>query len=67
MNDFVDQFLGFNSATPVTRVVLRYGSGTNVGLFHFMDDLRFAAIPEPASLALFALTSAAAFLFTRRK
>ena len=27
MNDYVDQFLGFNSVTPVTSVRLRYGTG----------------------------------------
>jgi hypothetical protein len=50
MNDYVDQFLGVNSDTPITSVQLRYGSGFNVALYHFVDDFQFAVVPEPAGM-----------------
>jgi hypothetical protein len=47
MNDFADQFLGFNSDELVTSVALRYGSGSDVGLFHYIDDVYFNVAPDP--------------------
>ena len=56
MNDFVDQFLGFTSTVDVTSVQVRYGTGTNVSLYHFVDDVQFgpgmSSVPEPATVAL---------------
>jgi hypothetical protein len=46
MNDFADQFLGFNSDELVTSVTLRYGSGSDVGLFHYIDDVYFNVAPQ---------------------
>jgi hypothetical protein len=51
MNDYVDQFLGFNSDTPVTSVTLRYSPLRDADLNQFIDDVQFA-IPEPAGLVL---------------
>ena len=61
MNDINDQFLGFISDESVTSVNLRYGSGSDVGLFHGIDDVMFnaaAAVPEPGTLALLGLAFA---------
>ncbi|MBC7982937.1 MAG: PEP-CTERM sorting domain-containing protein, partial [Candidatus Obscuribacterales bacterium] len=57
MNDFADQFIGFTSDEVINRVSIRYGSGSNVGLYHFVDDVRFntASVPEPSTLFLFGL------------
>ncbi|MBU2712421.1 PEP-CTERM sorting domain-containing protein [Zooshikella harenae] len=64
MNDFADQFIGFISDEAVTKVTLRYGTGSDVGLYHYIDDLQFNnagttpepdPIPEPGTLGLFAL------------
>jgi hypothetical protein len=67
MNDFVDQFIGFNSDTPVTSVTIRYGSGSDVELYHYIDDFQFS-IPEPSTFILFAfaLLSLCASRRTRR-
>jgi hypothetical protein len=46
MNDFADQFLGFNSTELVTSVTLRYGSGSDVDLFHYIDDVYFNVAPQ---------------------
>ncbi|MGI0119002.1 PEP-CTERM sorting domain-containing protein [Zooshikella sp. RANM57] len=73
MNDFADQFIGFVSDEAVTSVTLRYGTGSDVGLFHYIDDLQFNnagttpepdPIPEPGTLGLFALLTG---IFLRRK
>lgn len=59
MNDFADQFLGFISDQAVTSVTVRYGTGTNVGLFTYIDDVYFnqaqQGVPEPLTLALFGI------------
>jgi hypothetical protein len=52
MNDINDQFIGFISDELVTSVTIRYGSGSNVSLFHAIDDVQFNAVPEPSSLVL---------------
>jgi hypothetical protein len=54
MNDFADQFLGFNSDELVTSVTLRYGSWSDVGLFHYIDDVYFNVVPEPSTALLVA-------------
>jgi hypothetical protein len=67
MNDFVDQFIGFNSNTPISNVRIRYGSTNDVGLFTFIDDVTFshvAATPEPSTLLL--MMSAAVIMVSRR-
>jgi hypothetical protein len=65
LNDFVDQFLGFNSAVPVTHVVLRYGAGSDINLYCVIDDFQFS-IPEP-NTAMLAFASAAIGIATRRR
>lgn len=72
MNDLADQFIGFTSNEMVTSVVIRYGSGSNVGLFHYIDDVRYnvaslTAIPEPGSLGLAGLALAVLGAATRRR
>ncbi|RVT84970.1 PEP-CTERM sorting domain-containing protein [Inhella crocodyli] len=71
MNDVNDQFLGFISDELVTSVTVRYGSGSDVGLFHGIDDVMFnaAQVPEPGSLALggLALLGFAASRKSRKK
>ncbi len=54
MNDINDQFLGFVSDELVTGLSLRYGSGSDVGLFHGIDDVQFNVIPEPSTALLLA-------------
>ncbi len=66
MNDSPDQFLGFNSTIPITSVRLHYGIGSEVGLYQFIDDLRFSPIPEPTGLSWIAVLSAAGVVLTRR-
>ena len=41
MNDFADQFIGFNSDELVTSVTIRYGAGFDVALFTYIDDVYF--------------------------
>ncbi len=48
MNDFADQFIGFNSDNAVTSVTIRYGNGGDVGLFTYIDDVYFN-IPSPCT------------------
>jgi hypothetical protein len=67
MNDYVDQFLGVNSATPITNLQLRYGSGFDVSLYHFIDDFQFSVVPEPAGAVAIAWIIAAAVAFQRPK
>lgn len=58
MNDLADQFIGFVSDEQVQRVTIRYGNGSDVGLYHYIDDVRFnvapagGTVPEPFTLAL---------------
>ncbi|MBS1827322.1 MAG: PEP-CTERM sorting domain-containing protein [Acidobacteria bacterium] len=69
MNDAHDQFLGFNSSEHVTSVVLRYGSGSDVGLFHSIDDVQFNtadSVPEPSTFLLGASSLAALIALRRR-
>ena len=65
MNDYVDQFLGVNSDTPITSVQLRYGSGFDVALYHFVDDFQFAFVPEPAGVVAVAWIFPAALVLHR--
>jgi hypothetical protein len=65
MNDYVDQFLGVNSDTPITSVQLRYGSGFNVSLFPFVDDFQFAIVPEPVGVVAITWAFAAALSLHR--
>ncbi len=58
MNDFADQFIGFNSDELVTSVTIRYGNGSDVGLFTYIDDVYFN-IPAPGALALLGLVGLA--------
>lgn len=70
MNDFADQFLGFTSDQAVTSVKIRYGTGSDVGLFHYIDDVQFnaaAVVSEPAGLALVGSALLIAGLSRRRK
>jgi hypothetical protein len=67
MNDYVDQFLGVNSDTPITRVQLRYNSGFDVSLFHFVDDFQFAVVPEPIGVVAITWIFAAALALRRRR
>lgn len=69
MNDLVDQFIGFVSDELVTSVTIRYGSGTDTGLYTVVDDLYFntaAEVPVPAGLPLL-LTGIAAVGALRRR
>lgn len=71
MNDFADQFIGFTSDELVTKVTIRYGNGSDVGLYTFIDDVQFnvaaAPLPEPASLALAGAAMAAVAFVGRRR
>ncbi len=60
MNDWADQFIGFNSDEDVTKVTIRYGTGSDVGLFTYIDDVYFNEVPEPATLSLLVLGGLAA-------
>lgn len=70
LNDDHDQFLGFNSSELVTSVVLRYGSGSDVGLFQSIDDVQFNTavdeVPEPSTFLLGASSLAALIALRRR-
>ncbi len=48
-NDWVDEFLGFNSNVAVTRVELEYIHPT---LAEYVDDVYFNVIPGPGVLPL---------------
>lgn len=71
MNDDVDQFIGFNSDEQVTSVTIRYGSGQDVSLYTYIDDVYFNTatdvIPEPATLTVFGLGGLAALIRRRRQ
>lgn len=70
MNDAVDQFIGFISSELVTSVTIRYGSGTDVGLFTVVDDLYFntaQSVAEPAMLGLLCLGLAGFGIAARRR
>ena len=71
MNDYVDQFIGFNSDEQVTSVTIRYGTGQDVSLYHYIDDVYFNTatdvIPEPATLTVFGLGGLAALIRRRRQ
>jgi hypothetical protein len=61
MNDFADQFIGFNSSVAISRVRFRFGAIDVYGVTPFIDDVTFgpstttpATTPEPMSLLLFA-------------
>lgn len=59
MNDFADQFLGFVSDELVTRVSVRFGNGSDVGLYTYIDDVYFnvaqQSVPEPLTVSLLGL------------
>ena len=59
MNDAADQYLGLNSTTGITYAQVRYGSGSDVGLFTYLDDVAFGAatttVPEPGTVGLVAM------------
>ena len=67
MNDINDQFLGFVSDESVTGVSLRYGSGSDVGLFFGIDDVQFNVIPEPSTALLLASGLVAMAVSRRRR
>lgn len=73
MNDFADQFLGFMSDTPVYTMAMRYGNGSNVALYPYIDNLQVGdtapAVPEPATLLLLSAGMAAGIRhrFTRQQ
>ena len=57
MNDFADQFIGFVSDELVTSVTLRYGTGLDVELFQFIDNVHFnvaqtSPVPAPPTAVL---------------
>lgn len=70
MNDASDQFLGFVSDEQVTRTTVRFGNGSDVPLFVYIDDVSFnqapAVVPEPASALLLAL-GLGGLAFSRRR
>jgi len=71
MNDFADQFIGFNTTAgeTFTSATIRYGSGTDVSLYTYIDDVYFnraSAIPEPASMFLLATGLMGLAVITRR-
>jgi hypothetical protein len=71
LNDRADQFLGFISDQQITRTVIRYGSGADVGLYHYIDDVQFngarSEVPEPWTVALLALGLAGVAVTRSRK
>ncbi|MHC5024125.1 MAG: hypothetical protein ACYTGG_09465, partial [Planctomycetota bacterium] len=40
MNDFADQFVGFNSSNAITHMIIHFGNDTE-GLFIYIDDVYF--------------------------
>lgn len=53
-NDFVDQFIGFNSNVPLTHVLVRYGNGSDVNAYVVIDDFQYT-VPEPTTSVLLGL------------
>jgi len=71
MNDATDQFIGFNSTQNVTYATFRYGSGSDVSLYNYVDDVSFGpavtSAPEPATLGLLATGLVGVFGAARRR
>lgn len=55
LNDFTDQFIGFNSNELVTQVRIRYGVDSDVELHPYIDDVHYniaqvKPVPEPINI-----------------
>ena len=58
LNDFADQFIGFNGDEAVTSVAIRFGDNAE-DLFTYIDDVHFNAVPEPSSVCFLGIVAVA--------